>query len=44
MTALFLTVLGARLLYDDWGVAWNVGCFFVALVALLRTWTEYATG
>lgn len=42
-TALLLIVVGARLLYGDWGIAWNVGCFFVALVALSTTWADYAT-
>jgi hypothetical protein len=43
-TVLFLIVLGARLLYGDWSVAWNVGSFFVALVALSRMWAGYAVG
>ncbi|KAH7371169.1 hypothetical protein BKA66DRAFT_470322 [Pyrenochaeta sp. MPI-SDFR-AT-0127] len=40
----FLIVLGARLLFDDWGVAWTVGCFFVALAALPKLWAGHTVG
>ena len=41
--ALLLTVIGARLAYGDWSIAWNVGSFFIALVALSRTWVGHAS-
>ena len=34
-TAFTLMVLGAKLVYDDWGTAWNVGCYLVSLASLL---------
>jgi hypothetical protein len=39
---LLLLVIGSWLLYRDWSAAWTVGCFFVALVALLRSWASYS--
>lgn len=34
---LLLMVVGARFMYGDWGVAWTVGCFIVALAGLCMT-------
>jgi hypothetical protein len=28
-TVFFVMVVGAKLVYGDWGTAWNVGCFLV---------------
>jgi hypothetical protein len=41
MTVLCLIIFGARLLYGDWSIAWNVGCFFVALIGPLGMWIRY---
>ena len=27
-------VLACKFVYGDWGIAWNVGCFFAALAAI----------
>ena len=34
-TVLTFMVLGAKLIYGDWGIAWNVGSYLVALASLL---------
>lgn len=33
-TVLFLMVVVSRLVYADWGTAWNVSCFLVPLITL----------
>ena len=35
-------IVGAKLVFGDWGTAWNVGCFVIALVTLLWMWTNSA--
>jgi hypothetical protein len=37
-----LMVAGAKLVYGDWGTAWNVGCFLVSLAALLWMWANHS--
>lgn len=32
---LLLIILGCKFAYGDWGVAWNVGCFFATLAISL---------
>src|SRR3954449_11636047 len=34
VAVIFLIVVSARLVFGDWGTAWNVGCFLVALATL----------
>ena len=34
----FIIVIGAKLVFGDWGTAWNVGCFIVALATLSWMW------
>jgi len=41
---IFLMVVGAKLAYGDWGTAWNVGCFLVALATLLWMWANHTVG
>lgn len=41
MTVIFLIVVGAKLAYGDWGTAWNVGCFLVALATLFWMWLNH---
>ena len=38
----FLVVVVAKLVYGDWGIAWNVGSFLVALATLLWMWASHA--
>lgn len=38
-SVLFGTVIVAKFTFGDWGTAWTVGCFFLALVSL---WCGYA--
>jgi hypothetical protein len=38
----FIIVIGAKLVFGDWGTAWNVGCFLVALVTLSFMWVTRA--
>lgn len=33
---ILLSVAIARLVFDDWAIAWTVGAFFVALLSLLQ--------
>lgn len=42
VTGLFAAVIAARLVYGDWDVAWNVGCFLVGLASLLCMWVDHA--
>jgi hypothetical protein len=37
----FIIVIGAKLVFGDWGTAWNVGCFLVALATLSRMWVTH---
>jgi hypothetical protein len=37
----FIIVIGAKLVFGDWGTAWNVGCFLVALVTLSCMWVTH---
>lgn len=32
---LLLVILVCKFLYGDWGIAWNVGCFFATLAIAL---------
>lgn len=32
---LLLIVLSCRAVYGDWGIAWNVGCFFATLATIV---------
>ncbi len=41
VTVIFLMVVGAKLVDGDWGTAWNVGCFLVALATLLWMWANH---
>ncbi|PMD37950.1 hypothetical protein L207DRAFT_431552 [Hyaloscypha variabilis F] len=41
VVVIFLMVAGAKLAYGDWGTAWNVGCFLVALATLLWMWANH---
>lgn len=43
VTTLLLSVVGAWFIFDNWGVAWTVGCFNVALVGLWKRRTDNAT-
>lgn len=37
VAVLLLTILGCKFVYGDWGIAWNVGCFFATLaVAVIK--------
>jgi hypothetical protein len=42
VTGFFLMVTSARLVYGDWGTAWNAGGFLVTLVTLLWMWVNHA--
>lgn len=33
---ILLSIAIARLVFDDWDIAWNVGAFFVGLLNLLK--------
>ncbi len=45
VTVIFLmVVVGAKLVYGDWGTAWNVGCFLVSLATLLWMWANHTVG
>lgn len=38
MATMLGIVLACKFVYGDWGIAWNVGCFFATLAAIpLRT-------
>jgi hypothetical protein len=37
----FIIVIGAKLVFGDWGTAWNVGCFIVALATLSWMWVTH---
>jgi hypothetical protein len=41
VTALLLAVTAARYLYGDWGIAWNVGSFLVALATFSWMWANH---
>lgn len=33
-----LGILGARIAYGDWGIAYTAGAFFVALIGIVMIW------
>ncbi len=40
-TTLSLLIVGvSRLIYGDWDIAWNVGCYFVGLISVLMLWID----
>ncbi|KAF2020132.1 hypothetical protein BU24DRAFT_419704 [Aaosphaeria arxii CBS 175.79] len=43
-TVLFVIVVAARLIFGDWGTAWNVGSFFVALATLAWMKINHSVG
>lgn len=44
MSLLFGTVIVAKFTFGEWGTAWNVGCFFLALASLWCGCTKYSVG
>lgn len=43
-TILFLMVFVAKLVFDNWGTAWNVASVLVALATFLWMWIKYSVG
>ena len=43
-TVFFPMVVVAKVVYGDWGTAFNAGCFLVGLATLLSMWANYAVG
>ncbi|KAH7323088.1 hypothetical protein B0I35DRAFT_427074 [Stachybotrys elegans] len=43
VSLLMLLVLGARLVYGDWDIAWAVGSFLIALISFFVVWTQHTT-
>jgi len=43
VVASVLIVFFARLIFGDWGVAWNVGACFVPLLAGVGSWLHHAS-
>jgi hypothetical protein len=41
---LFLMVFVAKVVFGDWGTAWNVGSFLVALATLSWMWIRHSAG
>jgi hypothetical protein len=33
-------VIAAKFIFGDWGTAWTVGCFFLALASFLCGWAK----
>ena len=38
----FLLVVFSKIIYNDWGILWNVACFFVSLAGLILMWANHA--
>jgi hypothetical protein len=43
VVALALIVFFARLIFEDWGVAWNVGACFIPLLMGVGNWLHHAS-